>query len=89
MEGTQARQMEGGRGDVRGGGAARSSGTGCFKCGEEVTTTFLDDNDQSKTYSVFQGSFLERMPWRGWCQEMNRTHYDDREVYEVIFLVLH
>jgi len=31
----QARQMEGGRGDVRGGGAGRSSGTGCFKCGEE------------------------------------------------------
>ena len=86
MEGTQARQMEGGRGDVRGGGAGRSSGTGCFKCGEEVKTTFMDDNDQSKTYSVFQGSFLERMPWR--CQEMNRTHYDDREVYEVTFLVL-
>ena len=87
MEGTQARQMEGGRGDVRGGGAGRSSGTGCFKCGEEVTTTFWSITTSPKHF-VYPGSFLERMPWRGWCQEMNRTHYDDREVYEVIFLVL-
>ena len=55
--------MEGGRGDVRGGGAGRSSGTGCFKCGEEVTTTFFWTIMASLKHILFvKGHFSRECP---------------------------